>query len=80
MDFPQHGEVFYFYGQAVRLHLSHVVSGTEKKNSTSLFLPSSSSYPFPTLSEVGTTCFSSCCDKDSTIIFADGRLPDINPP
>jgi hypothetical protein len=25
---------------------------------------SSSSYPFHTLSGVGTTCFSSCCDKD----------------
>jgi hypothetical protein len=34
----------------------------------------SSSYPFPSLSKVGTTCFSSCCDKDSAIIFATGRL------
>jgi hypothetical protein len=32
------------------------------------------------LSGVGTTCFSSCCDKDSTIIFTTGRLPDVNPP
>jgi hypothetical protein len=29
---------------------------------------------------VGTTCFSSCCDKGSAIILATGRLPDINPP
>jgi hypothetical protein len=29
----------------------------------------SSSYPFPTLSGVGTTYISSCCDKDSAIIF-----------
>jgi hypothetical protein len=26
------------------------------------------------LSVVGTTCFSSCCDKDSAIILATGRL------
>jgi hypothetical protein len=31
------------------------------------------------LSGVGTTWFSSCCDKDSAIIFTTGRLP-INPP
>jgi hypothetical protein len=30
------------------------------------------------LSGVGTTCFSSCCDKDSAIIFTTGRLPDVN--
>jgi hypothetical protein len=34
---------------------------------------------FPTLSGVGTKCFSSCCDKDSAIIFTTGRLPDVNP-
>jgi hypothetical protein len=37
---------------------------------------------FPTLiplSGVGTTCFSSCCDKDWAIIFTNGRLPDVNP-
>jgi hypothetical protein len=32
------------------------------------------------LSGVGTTYFSSCCDKDSAIIFTTGRLPDVNPP
>jgi hypothetical protein len=32
------------------------------------------------LSGVGTTCFSSCCDKDSAFIFTTGRLPDVNPP
>jgi hypothetical protein len=32
------------------------------------------------LSGVGRTCFSSCCDKDSTIIFTTGRLLDVNPP
>jgi hypothetical protein len=32
------------------------------------------------LSGVGTTCFSSCCDKDSAIIFTTGRLPDVSPP
>jgi hypothetical protein len=35
----------------------------------------------PTLipqSGVGTTCFLSCCDKDSSIIFTTGCLPDIN--
>jgi hypothetical protein len=32
------------------------------------------------LSEVGTACFISCCDKDSAIIFTTGRLPDVNPP
>jgi hypothetical protein len=31
------------------------------------------------LSGVGKTCFSSCCDKDSAIIFTTGRLPDYNP-
>jgi hypothetical protein len=41
---------------------------------------SSSSYPFPTLSGVGTICFSSCCDKDSAIIFTTRRLPDVKPP
>jgi hypothetical protein len=38
---------------------------------------------FPTLiplSGVGTTCFSSCCDKDSAIIFTTSLLPDVNPP
>jgi hypothetical protein len=35
---------------------------------------SSSSFPFPRLSEV-TTCFSSRCDKDSAITFTTGRLP-----
>jgi hypothetical protein len=40
---------------------------------------SSSSYPYP-LSGVGTKCFSSCCDKDSAIIFTPGHLPDVNPP
>jgi hypothetical protein len=38
---------------------------------------------FPTLiplSGVGKTCFSSCCDKESAIIFTTGRLPDVNPP
>jgi hypothetical protein len=38
---------------------------------------------FPTLiplSEVGTTCFSSCCDKVSAIIFTTGRLEDVYPP
>jgi hypothetical protein len=24
--------------------------------------------------------FSSCCDKDSSILFTTGRLPDVNPP
>jgi hypothetical protein len=24
--------------------------------------------------------FSSCCDKDSAIVFTTGRLPDVNPP
>jgi hypothetical protein len=32
------------------------------------------------LSGVGTTCFSSCCDKDSAIIFTTGYLPDVNSP
>jgi hypothetical protein len=37
---------------------------------------------FPTLiplSGVDTTCFSSCCDKDSAIIFTTGHLLDVNP-
>jgi hypothetical protein len=40
-------------------------------------------YLLPTLiplSGVGTTCFSSCCDKYSAFIFTTGRLPDVNPP
>jgi hypothetical protein len=32
------------------------------------------------LSGIGTTCFTSCCDKDSAIIFTTSRLPDVNPP
>jgi hypothetical protein len=32
-----------------------------------------------TLSAVGTTCFSSCCDKDSAIIFTTRRLPERQP-
>jgi hypothetical protein len=32
------------------------------------------------LSGVGTTCFPSSCDKDSTIIFTTGRKPVVNPP
>jgi hypothetical protein len=38
---------------------------------------------FPTLillGRIGTTCFVSCHDKDSAIIFTSGRLPDVNPP
>jgi hypothetical protein len=31
------------------------------------------------LSGVDTTCFSSCRDKDSSIIFTTGRLPNVNP-
>jgi hypothetical protein len=31
------------------------------------------------LKGVGTTCFSSCCDKDSAFIFTTG-LPGVNPP
>jgi hypothetical protein len=42
------------------------------------WVKSSSSYPFPTPSGIGTTCFSSCCDKHSAIIFTTGRLSDIN--
>jgi hypothetical protein len=38
------------------------------------------SYPFTTQSGVDTTCFSSCCDKHSAIIYTTGRLPDVNPP
>jgi hypothetical protein len=45
------------------------------KNEMSFFF-----LPFPILSGVGTTCFSSCCDKDSAIIFTTGRLPDVSPP
>jgi hypothetical protein len=26
------------------------------------------------------SCFSSCCDKGSAIIFTTGRLPVVNPP
>jgi hypothetical protein len=40
-----------------------------------------SKYHFPTiapLNVVGTTCFASCCDKDSAIILTTGRLPDVN--
>jgi hypothetical protein len=37
------------------------------------------SYPYPT--KWGWYhMFSSCCDKDSAIIFTTGRLPDVNPP
>jgi hypothetical protein len=32
------------------------------------------------LSEIGTTCFSSCCGKDSAIFLTTGRPPDVNPP
>jgi hypothetical protein len=35
---------------------------------------------FPTLNGVGTTCFSSCCDRDSAITFTAGRLSDVNLP
>jgi hypothetical protein len=39
---------------------------------------SSSFYPDPT--KWGRyNMFSSCCDKDSAIIFTTGRLPDVNP-
>jgi hypothetical protein len=46
--------------------------------------PLKSAYSLPPtlipLSGVGTTCFSSCCDKDLVFIFTTGRLPDVNPP
>jgi hypothetical protein len=32
------------------------------------------------LTGVGTTRFSSWCDKDSAIVFTTGRLPEVNPP
>jgi hypothetical protein len=32
------------------------------------------------LSGVGTTCFLSCCDKDSAIVFTTSRLSDVNSP
>jgi hypothetical protein len=41
----------------------------EYKNTIRVYVSSSSS-----------SCFSSCCDKDSAIIFTTGRLPDVNPP
>jgi hypothetical protein len=43
-----------------------------------LLAKSSPSYPYPT-KWVGTTCFSSRCDKYSAIILA-GRQPDVNSP
>jgi ABC-type dipeptide/oligopeptide/nickel transport system permease component len=36
--------------------------------------------PIPTVSGVGTTSFSSCCDKYWALILTTGRLPDVNPP
>jgi hypothetical protein len=48
-----------------------------------LFFSSVANLLFPTLiplSEVGTTCFLSCCDKGSAIIFTTGHLPDVNLP
>jgi hypothetical protein len=42
------------------------------------FIKKNLSFPYPYLSGVGTTCFSSYCDKDSAIIFTTGRLLDIN--
>jgi hypothetical protein len=36
-------------------------------------------FPIP-LKGVGTTCFSSCCDKDSAFLFTASRLPEVNPP
>jgi hypothetical protein len=40
---------------------------------------SSSFYPYPT--KWGRcNMFSSCCDKDSAIVFTTGRLPDVNRP
>jgi hypothetical protein len=47
-----------------------------------LYLPSGNDLLFPILlpllSGVDATCFSSCCDKDSAIIFGTGRLPYVN--
>jgi hypothetical protein len=57
----------------LRLNRSHRFNGQALYN---IYLP-------PTLiplSGVGTTCFSSCCDKDSAIIFTTGRLPEVKPP
>jgi hypothetical protein len=37
------------------------------------------SYPFP--NKWGPyNMFSSCCDKNSAIVFTNGRRPDVNPP
>jgi hypothetical protein len=59
------------------------VSITASKNQSKTNLKQLKHLLLPTLiplSGVGTTCFSSCCDKDSAFIFTTGRLPDVNPP
>jgi hypothetical protein len=44
-----------------------------------MLLATTTSYPYPT--KWGRhNMFSSCCDKDSAIIFTIGRLPDVNSP
>jgi hypothetical protein len=59
-----------------KLHASATLSGAKIGiNHVSLLLPT-----LIPLSGVGKTCFSSCCDKDSAIIFTTSHLPDVNPP
>jgi hypothetical protein len=50
-------------------HLNHVDNSYWKYLLDIAQLTSSSSFPFPTLSWVGTTCFSSYYDKDSAIFL-----------
>jgi hypothetical protein len=68
-------EQHYNHGVILRIVSVKVLWGEINK----VLVRSASSYSFPILSRVGMTCFSSCCDKDSVIIFTTGRLPDVNP-
>jgi hypothetical protein len=60
--------------QSSRINFFSLFFSAINNNSNSLFLT------LIPLSGVGTTCFSSCCDKDSEIVFSTGRLPDESPP
>jgi hypothetical protein len=68
------------YGKWIRLNsLERLHTFVQRRRSMNVCLTSTLIDLIP-LSGVGITCFSSCCDKDSAIIFTTGRLPDINPP
>jgi hypothetical protein len=79
--FPIPGTIYLVAGRCMMACRKKIVKNSGTENPVNAVLTkevSSSLYPFPTLSGVCSTCFSSSCDEDSAIIFTNGHLSDVN--